>query len=818
MNGSMAAVSGLDAPRWVNFVKVANLFAPTRPPRHVHLIWSLSLGGAERIVANLACSYSECGTEAEVVLLRDSLVEHQVWAPGITVHRLGALPWPERLAYAAQIIRASGLPAYCHLMFAPDLAPLWDLGCRTVPVVHNASGGWRAAPILFEVPQVPLVVACGDAVARELHAAGLRKPVRVLRHVVAQTTPATLSRRRDIRAAFGVCDDTLLIGMIGRFASQKRYTRAVRILAELRQRGLDVRLVILGAAADRSAALCRHAADMESRALGVRGALVMPGPVAGAAALLPAFDVFLNTSLFEGVSVATMEAVAAGVPVVTADVGGQSEAVGPADVLMDRTASDAAWADRIEAAAARPPSQTPLLDWRSRHGAAHVWPWMLALGPGARAGPRQTDLLFVTGSLDVGGAQRSLCNLAAELASRGRKVTVAVVGPFGVPGFMDGARLAGAEFLDLSEDAGPTHGLHGRAGRVMSLALERSPHAIVFWNMDAATKMLIAKVMAGGPVRLADVSPGPMLYRELDAEAALGRTLSTSPDAYLASLDLLVSKYAGGGPAPGQGQPKAFAIIPNGVLEPDGPLPDGEGPAPPIWANPSLAVVTVGRLSQSKRPDLLPLVAQALALRVPGATLTVVGGVHEGGQDGAWQMVLNACDGVLPGNLLFPGPDHRTTGFLHRFAAFYMVSTDQGCPNASLEAMICGLPVVANPDGGTVEQVEHDVTGLLVPDAADPVVHADALAEALAGLLRNPARARAMGAAGKSRARTTFSMAAMADAYSRALLGAESHGCHVPHHPSSSWLSPEAGTQAHSGTVVTERADPCPDLLGCGPA
>lgn len=59
--------------------------------------------------------------------------------------------------------------------------------------------------------------------------------------------------------------------------------------------------------------------------------------------------------------------------------------------------------------------------------------------------------------------------------------------------------------------------------------------------------------------------------------------------------------------------------------------------------------------------------------------------------------MLEACGGVLPGNLLFPGPDHRATGFLHRFEALSMVSTDQGCPNASLEAMACGLAVVANP-------------------------------------------------------------------------------------------------------------------------
>lgn len=213
MNGSMVALPDLAAPRWEDRGGLTQAFASTRPPRHVHLIWSLSLGGAERIVADLAQSYSECGTEADLVLLRDSSAEHALWAPGITLHRLGALLWPERHARAAQVIRASGLPAFCHLMFAPDLAPLWDRGCRTVPVVHNASGGWRAEPTLFDIPQVPFVVACGDAVAGALRAAGLCKPVRVLRHVVASTRPLSPSRRLELRTAFGADTGTLLVGM-----------------------------------------------------------------------------------------------------------------------------------------------------------------------------------------------------------------------------------------------------------------------------------------------------------------------------------------------------------------------------------------------------------------------------------------------------------------------------------------------------------------------------------------------------------------------------------------------------------------------------
>ncbi|HYZ24901.1 MAG TPA: glycosyltransferase family 4 protein [Rhodopila sp.] len=65
---------------------------------------------------------------------------------------------------------------------------------------------------------------------------------------------------------------------------------------------------------------------------------------------------------------------------------------------------------------------------------------------------------------------------------------------------------------------------------------------------------------------------------------------------------------------------------------------------------------------------------------------------------------------------------------------------------ASVEAMAFSLPVVATTVGGFPEMVLDGTTGILV-SPQDP----DALAEALAGLLSNPERARQMGMAGKQR-------------------------------------------------------------------
>jgi len=87
-----------------------------------------------------------------------------------------------------------------------------------------------------------------------------------------------------------------------------------------------------------------------------------------------------------------------------------------------------------------------------------------------------------------------------------------------------------------------------------------------------------------------------------------------------------------------------------------------------------------------------------------------------------------------------------------------VVSSSQweGMPNVIMEAMAAGKPVVATAVGGTPELVVPGETGLLVPPQ-DP----EALALACQQMLENPARALAMGQAGRRRIENFFSIEKM---------------------------------------------------------
>lgn len=87
---------------------------------------------------------------------------------------------------------------------------------------------------------------------------------------------------------------------------------------------------------------------------------------------------------------------------------------------------------------------------------------------------------------------------------------------------------------------------------------------------------------------------------------------------------------------------------------------------------------------------------------------------------------------------------------------FVLPSRHEGMPNAVLEAMAAGLPVVATAVGGTPEVVVDGITGLLVPPH-DPL----SLANALSRLLDDAELRGRMGAAGRQRVQKDFSQTEM---------------------------------------------------------
>lgn len=111
----------------------------------------------------------------------------------------------------------------------------------------------------------------------------------------------------------------------------------------------------------------------------------------------------------------------------------------------------------------------------------------------------------------------------------------------------------------------------------------------------------------------------------------------------------------------------------------------------------------------------------------------------------------------LTGTVSLTGSVEDPRQLLSALDVFVFPSLKEGLGVALMEAMACGLAVVASQTGGIGELVEHRQSGLLVAPG-----NAAELARALVGLMAAPALRREMGTAARARIVEAFSMAAMA--------------------------------------------------------
>ncbi len=170
-------------------------------------------------------------------------------------------------------------------------------------------------------------------------------------------------------------------------------------------------------------------------------------------------------------------------------------------------------------------------------------------------------------------------------------------------------------------------------------------------------------------------------------------------------------------------------------------------------ARPALGIVAA--LRDWKGHDYLLDAWQRLAPRFPDWQLLVIG-------DGPQRARLEArlADEGVAASVRFVGIQDEVSPWLSSLDLFTLPSFgDEGVPQGIMQAMACGLAVVATSVGAIEETVQRDRTGFIVPprDAA-------ALADALGLLMADPARRAAMGAAGREYALAHFGIDHMLDA------------------------------------------------------
>jgi sugar transferase (PEP-CTERM/EpsH1 system associated) len=184
------------------------------------------------------------------------------------------------------------------------------------------------------------------------------------------------------------------------------------------------------------------------------------------------------------------------------------------------------------------------------------------------------------------------------------------------------------------------------------------------------------------------------------------------------------------------------------------------GALPSGFAGPECFVVgTVGRFEPVKdQLTLVEGVARLLAERKDLKSRLRLALIGDGSLRPAIMAALDKAQ--LTRIAWVPGFRDDVADLYCSFDLFALPSRSEGISNTALEAMACGLPVLATRVGGNPELIRDGETGTLVPPE-DPV----ALASALSAYADDPARVRNEGAAARARIEQHFSAQSMVRGY-----------------------------------------------------
>ena len=323
------------------------------PLRVAQLVETLTMGGAENLAVQIANARAAAGDRSYLYVMQGPGPLSGRIDPAVSVRYfhyqresvrhpltfLRSLHRGERVL-AGQLTADGVQVLQTHLPGANfwGLLLAWRRRTHVVATVHNNREfdyGDADHPVRRRLRRLAYrsilrrcdaVVAVSADVARSLLTeVGMRREqvrrLAVVPNGVPLPEPLPLPRRRELRERFGCGPDDVLVLAAGRHSEQKNFRCLVEAAPALLAQAPRCRVVIAGDGPLRT----RHQAH--AARLGVEGAVEFPGNLADLDAVMQAADLFVLPSLWEGLPLVLLEAMAAGLPVVGSRIPGIADVV-----------------------------------------------------------------------------------------------------------------------------------------------------------------------------------------------------------------------------------------------------------------------------------------------------------------------------------------------------------------------------------------------------------------------------------------------------------------------------------------------------------
>lgn len=343
-------------------------------------------------------------------------------------------------------------------------------------------------------------------------------------------------------------------------------------------------------------------------------------------------------------------------------------------------------------------------------------------------------IIFLINELGKGGSERQLYLLLKHMDLDAAEPLVVVFNPSTLTDYADAIRSLGVQVLSLpASKNSPLKRLFW----LIRFFRQKKPDVVHSWSAPDNPYAGIAGLFAGVPLRMGSLR-NSLQNRSFLALPLLLQKLAIHTCPYLlvnaSSIreELLVQRYPAN---------KLF-LIENCVEIPS----DSEKlDLPPFFSENLRFVGIVSNLRRNKNVHVFIEGLAKVLPRFPDLRGVIVGQPIPDELDYYQSIQRLIQERDLTEKIILLGFRDDAPLLVSKFEVFCLLSDFEGSPNAVLEAMAAGRPVIASNTSGIPDLVQDGVTGYLVPPG-----DATAFASALEKMLNNPDREE-MGAKGRKR-------------------------------------------------------------------
>ncbi|HIP34286.1 MAG TPA: glycosyltransferase [Bacteroidia bacterium] len=608
-------------------------------------IASLSRGGAERIVQEQLEKIKN--TKVTLIVLYNKKHEYKINETVNIVRLNGKVKNGESLfkeiSYRKEHI-------VCHLASDNTLLYLFSLNVKCSIVFHNDEDGWKNTPEVFNNEKVINLITVSKHIKKQLKKY-TNKNIIDVRHTRVIKNQESLKTRKDL----GLPEDNKIVVMIGRIAPQKDYIKALELIYPT-----TYSLLILGGYEKENFEYFKLIVSKIIE-LKMQDRVILKGFVSNISDYIFNSDMGLNSSKYEGLSIATQEMLSFNIPVFAIENQGQHE-------ILDVNGNLHYFGVNSNPFLREIPNKNKINTNISKVSNMSIRQWSLF---NFNEYYPDKNVVFLTQNLGLGGAQKSLVNLLIELNEE-----LIVLNESNTNNFI----------IKLLENDIPVDYINKRD--VFELSMDLLPKLakykkVVFWNLDPKMKIIIAKFLP--KISIIDVSPGNYCFDELKSETDFMEALTFSDIDYFNRIKTFVSKYSLANERFNYKKEisSKIIVIENGVKK--SKLRERR-----VY-KPEKALI-LGRLAESKYIKEILLAASSSNI-----DFTFIGSIGKNEKE-YMEDIKMMFD---KDNIELLGATNDPTMAMKNYDFIITLGLNQGSPNTVLEAISVGLPVISNNSGGT---------------------------------------------------------------------------------------------------------------------